>query len=126
MPVGPPRATRKPVLQVTDRGGRVLAFVKVGHDPLTAGLVAAEGQALARVAGLDLRRVRAAPAAGRPALERPRAARARAAAHRPGTPAARARPPARALLEVVLDVAQAGASPGAGTDALTRPAAGPA
>ena len=58
MPVGPPRATRKPVLQVTDRAGHVLAFVKVGHDALTDALVVAEEQALARVAELRLRRVR--------------------------------------------------------------------
>ncbi len=46
MPVGPPRATRKPVLQVCDADGRVLAFVKVGHDPLTRGLVRNEAKTL--------------------------------------------------------------------------------
>ena len=46
MPVGPPRANRKPVLQVTNRMGDVLAFVKVGHDPLTSELVQREERAL--------------------------------------------------------------------------------
>lgn len=50
MPVGPARANRKPVLQVTDDAGRVLAFVKVGHTPLTAALVRREAEALGQLA----------------------------------------------------------------------------
>ncbi len=46
MPVGPPRSNRKPVLQVTDGSGHVLAFAKVGHNPLTQRLVRQEGDAL--------------------------------------------------------------------------------
>lgn len=46
MPVGPARANRKPVLQVTDPAGRALAFAKVGHSPLTARLVRREAAAL--------------------------------------------------------------------------------
>lgn len=49
MPVSLRRATRKPVLQVTDRRGAPLAFVKVGHDDLTRSLVRREAQALATV-----------------------------------------------------------------------------
>jgi hypothetical protein len=49
MHVGPPRANRKPVLQLLDRRGTVLAFVKIGTDPLTARLLAAEAAALTRV-----------------------------------------------------------------------------
>lgn len=50
MPVGPARANRKPVLQVTDTGGRDLAYVKVGHDMLTRALVRREAGALEQVA----------------------------------------------------------------------------
>jgi hypothetical protein len=46
LPIGPPRSNRKPVLQVTDRSGRVLAFAKVGHLPLTRRLVRREREAL--------------------------------------------------------------------------------
>lgn len=49
--LGPPRANRKPVLQVTDRRGDVVAWVKVGHDDLTGLLVATERVALGEVAG---------------------------------------------------------------------------
>lgn len=58
MPVGPARANRKPVLQVTDTTGAVLAFVKVGHDDLTRALVRAEGAALERLAGARFRHTR--------------------------------------------------------------------
>ena len=50
MPVGPARANRKPVLQVTDVRGSVLAFAKVGHTELTARLVRREAVALRRLA----------------------------------------------------------------------------
>lgn len=46
LPVGPARANRKPVLQVVDTRGQVLAFAKVGHNELTAGLVRREAQVL--------------------------------------------------------------------------------
>ncbi|MDP9239194.1 MAG: hypothetical protein M3O55_00925 [Actinomycetota bacterium] len=59
MPVGPARANRKPVLQVTDPEGNVLAFVKIGLDDLTRSLVRAEGRTLDRVAQAGLRRTRA-------------------------------------------------------------------
>ncbi|MEJ5946304.1 hypothetical protein WDZ17_13480 [Pseudokineococcus basanitobsidens] len=49
MPVSPPRANRKPVLQVLDPCGAVLAFAKVGHDDLTRALVRREATALRRV-----------------------------------------------------------------------------
>lgn len=58
-PVGPPRANRKPVLQLADHRGSVLAFAKVGHDPLTTSLVRREADALARLARVPLRRTRA-------------------------------------------------------------------
>lgn len=47
--VGPPRANRKPVIQVTDSHARPLAFVKVGHNPLTRALVSNEVNALQRL-----------------------------------------------------------------------------
>lgn len=48
-----PRANRKPVLQLLDRRGRRLGFVKVGVDPLTKRLVRAETAALGRLALAD-------------------------------------------------------------------------
>ncbi len=50
--VGVPRANRKPVLPVMDRRGRLLAYVKVGHNQLTRQLVEQEGEALLVVAGV--------------------------------------------------------------------------
>jgi hypothetical protein len=47
--VGPARANRKPVIQVTDREAEPLAFVKVGHNPLTRALVDREAEALPRL-----------------------------------------------------------------------------
>lgn len=55
--LGAPRANRKPVLQVLDRSGRTTAWVKVGVDPLTSGLVRAEAAALTALADAGLRRV---------------------------------------------------------------------
>lgn len=52
--VGPIRANRKPVLQVLTPSGRIVAFVKVGWNPLTRQLVADEARTLA---GLDLARL---------------------------------------------------------------------
>lgn len=58
MPVGPARSNRKPVLQVTDPTGRVLAFAKVGHTPLTRRLVRQERQALRSLETASLKEVR--------------------------------------------------------------------
>ncbi|WP_020576109.1 phosphotransferase [Actinopolymorpha alba] len=44
--VGPPRANRKPVLQVLTPDGTTLAFVKVGTSPSTTALVRGESEAL--------------------------------------------------------------------------------
>jgi hypothetical protein len=54
--LGRPRANRKPVLQVADPEGRVLAFAKVGHNELTRRLVHDEAGALDTLstAGLTL------------------------------------------------------------------------
>ena len=59
MPIGPARANRKPVLQVADSAGRVRAFVKVGHNPLTSRLVRQEGEALRTIESQPLRDIRA-------------------------------------------------------------------
>lgn len=50
MHIGPPRANRKPVLQVLDRRGEVLGFVKVGTGPLTDRLLDTEAEALTALA----------------------------------------------------------------------------
>ncbi|GGK32761.1 hypothetical protein GCM10010124_26910 [Pilimelia terevasa] len=52
--LGPPRATRKPVLQLRTPAGAPAGYAKLGVDPLTCRLVAAEAAALRRLAGLDL------------------------------------------------------------------------
>jgi hypothetical protein len=44
--VGATRPNGKPVVQVSERGGRVLAYAKVGWNDLTGPLVAAEAEAL--------------------------------------------------------------------------------
>jgi hypothetical protein len=51
------RPNRKPVLQIFDKDGRTLAFVKVGVGPLAARLVEREAAALASVAGAGLAHV---------------------------------------------------------------------
>ncbi len=56
--VGPPRANRKPVLQVVSPRGRLLAYAKVGTNPLTDRLVQAESAALAGLANAALGEVR--------------------------------------------------------------------
>lgn len=48
--VGTLRANQKPILQVFDRRGRCVAYVKVGDSALTAGLVRQEGANLAALA----------------------------------------------------------------------------
>src|SRR5699024_8789625 len=52
LPVGPPRANRKPILQVSDFSGDSLAFVKVGHNSVTRPLVVGEGRSLRAIAQL--------------------------------------------------------------------------
>jgi len=54
MYLGPPRANRKPVLQVLTPEGESVAFAKVGINPLTCRLVRAERAALARLEQADL------------------------------------------------------------------------
>ena len=49
MYLGPPRANRKPVLQLLTPQGEPVAFAKVGINPLTCRLVRAERDALARL-----------------------------------------------------------------------------
>ncbi|KRE62029.1 hypothetical protein ASG78_02875 [Nostocoides sp. Soil756] len=50
--LGPPRANRKPVLQLLDRQGTLVGVAKVGATPLAATLVAAEAETLRRLAVL--------------------------------------------------------------------------
>ncbi len=57
--LGPPRVNRKPVLQVFDRAGATVAFVKVGTDAATSALVARETRCLAQVHRTGLRLVQA-------------------------------------------------------------------
>lgn len=57
--LGPRRVNQKPVLQVFATDGTLLAFAKVGHNPLTAGLVRHEAASLAAVEGLRPRSFRA-------------------------------------------------------------------
>ena len=49
--VGAARPNGKPVVQVAAPDGRIVAFAKVGWNDLTHGLVAAEAEALGRLAG---------------------------------------------------------------------------
>jgi hypothetical protein len=51
--LGPPRANRKPVLQIMDRSGSLLAVAKVGMNPLTRELAANEAAALNRLAEMQ-------------------------------------------------------------------------
>jgi len=53
MYLGPPRANRKPVLQLLTPDGEPVAFAKVGVNPLTCRLVRAERDALARLDRAD-------------------------------------------------------------------------
>jgi hypothetical protein len=56
--LGTRRANQKPVLQVFDMEGRLLAYAKVGHNELTAALVRREADALAAVGARDPRSFR--------------------------------------------------------------------
>lgn len=44
--LGPPRSNRKPVLSLLDERGLVVAYAKIGYNPLTSALVRHEGDAL--------------------------------------------------------------------------------
>ncbi len=55
--IGPPRANRKPVLQVLSAQGQPLGFAKIGVDPLTRALVRSEAEALTRLAEAGLQGV---------------------------------------------------------------------
>lgn len=57
MHLGPPRANRKPVLQLVSPAGRTLGYAKLGVNPLTDGLVRAEAAALAELATAATRAV---------------------------------------------------------------------
>jgi hypothetical protein len=50
---GPPRANQKPVIQLHDRYGRTLAFVKVAWNDLTRSLLTAEHESLIGLAAND-------------------------------------------------------------------------
>ena len=58
---GPPRANRKPVLELFDRNGRTRAFAKVGWNDLTAELVRREEAALRAVHAKRLDHLSAPP-----------------------------------------------------------------
>jgi hypothetical protein len=50
----PPRANRKPVVQLLDVAGQIVGYAKVGVNTLTGELVEAEARALTRLAGRSL------------------------------------------------------------------------
>lgn len=52
--LGPPRANRKPVLQLIDSSGVPVAFVKVGVNPLTSNRVLVEARALEHLRTLSM------------------------------------------------------------------------
>lgn len=54
----PPRANRKPVLQLFSARGHLLGFVKVATNPLTSELVRAETRALRALCSMSLRLIR--------------------------------------------------------------------
>lgn len=55
--IGPPRASRKPVLQLLDRQGETVGFVKLGTGTLTRSLVRSEATALIALSHCRLRDV---------------------------------------------------------------------
>jgi hypothetical protein len=57
--LGSARANRKPVLQVLDRNGTTIAFVKIGDNDASRALVDAEAAALTALAGARFRHLRA-------------------------------------------------------------------
>ncbi len=58
--LGPARANRKPVVVVLAADGTVLAYAKLGINPLTRSLVVAEGEALAKLNTVSLDRIKVA------------------------------------------------------------------
>lgn len=52
--VSPPRAVRKPVLQVLDERGEVVGYTKLGVDPFTRSLLGAEAAAVERLGRSEL------------------------------------------------------------------------
>lgn len=54
----PPRANRKPVLQLLDGSGRTFGYAKIGVNPLTTSLVAGEARALGEMGRRSLSSVR--------------------------------------------------------------------
>ncbi|WP_433021609.1 hypothetical protein [Kribbella sp. CA-294648] len=56
-----PRANRKPVLQVLSTSGETIAFVKIGVDARTSGLVRHEASALRRLSDASFQTVRTPP-----------------------------------------------------------------
>lgn len=56
--IGPPRANRKPVLQLLSPDGETLGYAKIGSGPLTRRLVRAETTALSALSHVKLDRVR--------------------------------------------------------------------
>jgi hypothetical protein len=59
--IGPPRANRKPVLELLTADGRLLGYAKVGVTGLTRDLVRAEAAALALLGGAPLARLAVPP-----------------------------------------------------------------
>ena len=55
----PPRANRKPVVQLLDGAGRTFGYAKIGVNPLTRSLVRTEAEALATIGARSLRTLRA-------------------------------------------------------------------
>lgn len=55
--LGPPRANRKPVIQVVDKQGHVIAFAKLGINETTRRLVRREGKALTQLQRAELGQV---------------------------------------------------------------------
>jgi hypothetical protein len=56
--LGPPRANRKPVLEILERSGEPVAFAKIGVSALTDRLIRNETQAIARLSVMNLRALR--------------------------------------------------------------------
>ncbi|MGZ6273747.1 MAG: hypothetical protein ACXWM8_05605, partial [Candidatus Limnocylindrales bacterium] len=59
MHLGPPRANRKPVLQLLTPDGTTFAYAKIGVDDLTGDLIRTETRALTTLAGARTRTVEA-------------------------------------------------------------------
>lgn len=57
MYIGPPRAVQKPILQLLSPDAETFAFVKVGVDPHTQGLVRGEARSLSTLGAASLRHI---------------------------------------------------------------------